>query len=144
MEIDNEQAKINKFLSFAAPIVISTLNNFFKSAGFEVSRQGSGLDTAFSIKAGKKETRFFLHNLLLEIATIDRDQSPLRFDEKLRDFNYFTAKTTGLIQSKLNILLQMLTEDNVDVAVERVMKEARHYERIRVVRFDKPESSQDD
>jgi hypothetical protein len=67
------------------------------------------LKTEFHIKSGEKEMTFYLHNLLLEIATIDRDENPLRFDDRLVDFDYFAKKTARIIESKLKILFKLLS-----------------------------------
>jgi len=112
-----------------------------QSAGMEVKEEGSGLDLAFYIKSGEKEIKFYLHNLLMEIATIDRDEQPPRFDENLWDFEFFLAKTSRLTESKLNILLHLLKEEDVDTAVENISRSAKNYERIRIWRFDQNKSS---
>lgn len=137
MQNNQEIIKINCFLAIAQPIVVSVLKTMFQSLGLEVKKEGSGLDLAFSIKSGEKEVKFYLHNLLLEIVSIDRDEKPLRFDEGLRDFEYFLAKTARLTESKLNILFRLLGEENVDAAIEKINQCAKQYERIRIWRFDK-------
>jgi len=80
--------------------------------------------------------RFCLHNLLLEIATIDRDEQPLRFDQKLRNIDYFARKTAQIAESKLRILFELLAEDNLDKAIDSITQEANNYQRIRIPRFD--------
>ena len=88
-----------------------------QSTGAKVREQGRGLDLSLLIKSGKKKTKFFLHNLFLEIATVDRDDDPLRFDERLRDFDFFLAKMTRLAQNKLKIIFHLLLEEDVDAAI---------------------------
>lgn len=136
MRNQKEIAKIGQFLAGTLPIVVKIVKTFLQSSGWQVKQEGQGLDLVFSIKSGEKETKFFLHNLLLEIATIDRDKEPLRFDEKLRDFDFFLAKTTTLIQSKLKILSHLFAEDDVEAAVKNISQDAKHYERIRIWRFN--------
>lgn len=142
MQDSDQKIKITGFLRVALPIVADVVRTFFKAFDCEVKEEGQGLDLAFSIKKGEKEVKFYMHNLLLEIATIDRDANPLRFDERLRDFDYFLAKTTRLVGSKLWILLQLLSEDDVDEAIENVCRDAKQYERIRIWRFDQQEPDQ--
>lgn len=137
MKSQNEIEKINHFLYMALPIVAGIVRTSLQSSGCKVKQEGCGLDLAFSIKSGKKEIKFDLHNLLLEIATIDRDEEPLRFDENLRDFEFFLNKTSQLVQSKLKVLFHLLGEENVDAAIESISKDAKKYERIRIWRFDK-------
>mgnify|MGYP000492180824 CR=1 FL=1 len=101
-------------------VVIGQIKMILQSTGLEVKEEGCGADLTFSIKSGEKEVKFFLQNLLLEIATIDRDEKPLRFDENLRDFDFFLAKTARLAQSKLRVLFHIFGEEDVDVAIEKI------------------------
>jgi hypothetical protein len=128
--------KINCFLTLMSPIIIEIVKTILQTLDFQVIEKGRGLDLVFSIKAEKKEAEFYLHNLFLEIATIDRDEELLRFDEGLRGFDYFLAKMARLIQSKLNVLFQLLGQEDVDAAIESITKDAKQYERIRIWRFD--------
>jgi len=136
MQDQKEIAKINHFLSLLLPIVVDVIRTIFQSFGWQVEEEGCGLDLAFSIKSGEKELKFFMRNLLLEIATIDRDENTLRFDEELHDFDYFLAKTARLTQSKLQVLFHLLGEEDVDAAIENIIQIAKQYERIRIWRFD--------
>jgi hypothetical protein len=136
MQEQKEIIKINHFLNMVLPLVAELVSAILRSAGAEVQKEGSGLDTAFSIKSGEKEAKFYLHNLLLEIATLDRDEEPLRFDERLRDFDFFLAKTANAIQSKLRILFHVLEEDDIKAAVKNISRDAKLYERVRIWQFD--------
>ena len=136
MQNNEQQIKITGFLHMALPVVTDIIRTFLKTFGWEFKEEGSWLDLAFCIKSGPKEVKFFMHNLMLEIATIDRDENLLRFDEGLRDFDYFLAKTARLVQSKLGILLQLFGQDDVDAAIENICQDTQQYERIRIWRFD--------
>lgn len=140
MQDQNEITKINHFLRLVSPIVVGQVKMLLQSAGMEVKEEGCGADPAFSIKSGEKEIKFFLHNLLMEIVTVDRDEKPLRFDENLHDFDFFLAKTVRLTESKLKILFHLLGEEDVDVAIENISQDAKHYERIRIWRFDQKQT----
>jgi hypothetical protein len=137
-----EIAKINSFLSLVSPIVVEVVRTSLQLVGCEINQEGKGLDLAFYIKSGEKEIKFFLHNLLLEIATIDRDEKPLRFDENLNDLDYRHAKITGLIESKLRILFQLLAENDMDAAIDNISKNTKGYEHIRILKLDPKNSSQ--
>lgn len=137
MQNQKEMAQINNFLRLTSPLIVGQVKLLLQSAGLEVKEEGHASDLAFAIKSDEKEAKFFLQNLLLEIATVDRDEEPLRFDERLRDFDFFLAKTAQLIESKLRILFQVFAEDDVDAALENISKCADQYERIRIWRFDK-------
>jgi len=132
MQNQNEIAKINYFLCVVSPIIVGHMKMLCQSTGAKVREQGRGLDLSLLIKSGKKKMKFFLHNLFLEIATVDRDDDPLRFDEKLRDFDFFLAKMTRLAQNKLKILFHLLLEEDVDAAIENISQNANEYERIRI------------
>jgi len=141
MQEQIEMAKINRFLAEVGPIVVEVTRAVLQVRGCEVEEEGSGLDLAFSIKSGQTELKFYLQNLLLEIVTVDRDQEPLRFDEGLRDFDYFMAKMARAINSKLCVLFHLLKEDDFETAIENVCKDAKNYERIRIWRFDEKSGS---
>ena len=136
MQDNNEIAKINHFLAAVSHVVVEVVKTILQSLDWQVKQQGCGLDMVFSIKQDKKEAEFYLHNLFLEIATIDRDAQPLMFDENLRDFDYFLAKMGQLIASKLNVLFKMLGQEDMDAAIESIAKDSKQYERIRIWRFD--------
>jgi len=136
MQNQKEIAKINHFLSLVLPIVVDVVRTILQSFDCQIKEEGHGLDLAFSIKSGEKEIKFFMHNLLMEIATIDRDEDPLRFDENLWNFDFFLAKTVRLTQNKLQVLFHLLGEEDVDAAIENITQDAKQYERIRIWRFD--------
>lgn len=141
MQNEKEIERINHFLYLVSPIVAEVVRTFLQSCGYEVQKDGQGLSTAFSIKKDKEKVKFYLQNLLLEIATIDRDENPLRFDENLKDFDFFLAKTARLVVSKLNILFHFLGEEDVDAAIEKISLDAKQYERIRIWQFDQKDSA---
>lgn len=136
MQEQIEITKINRFLADVGPIVVGFTRAIIQSIGCDVKDEGSGLDLAFSIKSGEKTLKFYPRNLLLEIATIDRDEEPLRFDEELKDFDYFLAKMARAINSKLRVVFEVLKEDDLETAMESICKDAKDYERIRIWRFD--------
>ena len=142
MQNQKEIAKINHFIYVMLPIVVAYVKMLLQSAGLDLKEEGQGFDLVFSIKSGEKEAKFYLHNLLLEIATIDRDEEPLRFDEKLRDFDLFLAKTAHIVQSKLAVLSHLLGQEDVDAAIENISQNAEQYERIRIWRLDRKPSSE--
>jgi len=136
MQDKNEIAEINHFLAVVSPIVVEVIKTILQSLDWQVKQEGCGLDMVFAIKQNDKEAEFYLHNLFLEIATIDRDQDPLQFDENLWDFDYFLAKMARGIQSKLNVLFKMFGQEDMDAAIESITKDSKQYERIRIWRFD--------
>lgn len=136
MEHQKETERINHFLCFVTPIVIRFVKGVLESADLQVLQEGSGIETALSIRKGEKEAKMYLQNLLLEIATVDRDEEPLRFDENLRDFDFFLAKTARLTESKLKVLFHLFAEEDVDTAIEKISQDAKQYERIRIWQID--------
>ena len=136
MQNQIEIGKINNFLSLVSPVVVNIVKTILQTLGCDVREEGSGLDLTFHIKSEGKEVRFFLNNLLLEIATVDRDEDPLQFDENLRDFNYFLRKTAHVVESKLNVLFQLFGQDDIEAAMENITKDAKQYQRIRIWKVD--------
>ena len=143
MQSQNETAKINHFLCVVSPIVVVHMKMLVQSTGAKVREQGRGLDLTLLIKSGKKKVRFNLQNLFLEIATVDRDDDPLKFDERLHDFQFFLAKMTRVAQGKLKILFHLLLEEDLDAAIEKIGRDARQFERVRIWRLDRNKASQD-
>jgi len=141
MQDKKEIEKINRFLCMVIPVITEIVKTIFQSLDCEVNQRGHGLDLVFSIKYEEKVAEFYLHNLFLEIATIDRDEEPLRFDKGLRDFDYFLAKTACTVASKLNVLFHLFGEEDVDRAIENITRDAQQYQRIRIWRFDQNKSS---
>ena len=141
MQDHNELTRINRFLCMVSPIVIGQVKMILQSAGLQVEEKGSGSELVFIIKSGEKEVHFSLYNLLLEIASIDRDEVPLRFDENLQDFGFFLDKMARLTQSKLQILFKLLAEDDVEKAIDKISLDAEQYQRIRIWRFDQKNPS---
>ena len=82
------------------------------------------IETAFGISLGQ----------ILPFGTHD---DPLRFDERLRDFDYFLAKTARHAQSKLKVLSQLLGEEDVETAIDNISRNTGQFERIRIWRFDR-------
>lgn len=141
MQDRNELSKINRFLHMVSPIVIAQVKRILQSAGLQVEERGSGSDLVFIIKSGEKEIMFSPYNLLMEIASIDRDEVPLRFDENLEDFGFFLDKMARLTQSKLQILFKLLAEDDVEKVIDNISRDAEQYQRIRIWRFDQGNAS---
>jgi len=142
MQNQNEIAKINYFLCVVSPIIVGHMKMLCQSTGAKVREQGRGLELSLLIKSGKKKIKFFLHNLFLEIATVDRDDDPLRFDERLREFDFFLAKMTRIARNKLKILFHLLLEEDVDAAIENIGRDEKQFERVRIWRFDRKPSSE--
>ena len=127
---------IGQFLAFVTPFVVRCLTTFLESSGFLVRQEGSGLDLALCIETPGGEVKFLLHNLLLEIATVDRDENPLRFDDRLIERGFFAHKTAHAIDSKLRVLFCLLRKGSLDEAVRDIEALAKDYERVRIWRID--------
>jgi hypothetical protein len=144
MQEQIEITKINQCLAEVGPIIVGITKAILHAVGCKVEDEGSGLDLAFSIKSDGTTLKFYLRNLLLEIVTVDRDEEPLRFDEGLKDFDYFLAKMGRAINSKLRVVFEVLKEDDLDAAVENICKDSKDYERIRIWRFDQNKEGHSD
>ena len=132
----DQTTKISRFLATATPIVVEIVKSILRTCDCQIEQKGSALELALSIKKDEKEAEFYLQNLLLEIACVDRDEKPLRFDENLLDFDFFLTKTARLTQSKLKVLFHLFGEEDVDTAIENISRDAKQYERIRIWKFD--------
>jgi hypothetical protein len=135
MQEQIEKLKISEFISFTLSIVCGILKQTFEALGISAEQMGIGLNTVFCLKKDDKKMEFYLNNLLLEIATVDRDEIPLRFDENLRDFDYFADKSARLIDSKLRILFELFSQDDIDKVIDNISQKSSQYERIRIIKF---------
>ena len=136
MDRQNDAQKITAFLVFAWPVVSQLVNAMLKALGWQITQKGSSLNVIFDIESKGKRAEFHLYNLLLEIATIDRDEQPLRFDHRLDDFEFFLKKTGQLVQSKIAVLYELLSDDDIDSALQKITDQAGNYQRIRIVKWD--------
>jgi len=134
MDKDQEAVKIAGFLTVAAPTITRLARMVLESHRYQVREEGAGLELVLSISTGHGEVRFFLRNLFLEIATLDRDEEPLRFDQDLLDFGYFLSKTADLVRSKLKLLLHLLETESVEEACKKIQADSAGYERVRIWR----------
>jgi len=134
MDRDQEAVKIAGFLTVAAPTITRLARMVLESHRYQVREEGVGFELVLSISTGHGEVRFFLRNLFLEVATLDRDEEPLRFDQDLLDFGYFLSKTADLIRSKLKLLLHLLETESVEEACKKIQADASGYERVRIWR----------
>jgi len=141
MQDKSEITEINDFLSLTGPAITAQVKMILQSAGLKVKETGRGPDLTFTLKSGHKNVEFCPQNLLMDIATVDRNEEPLRFDRDLRDFDYFLAKKARVIESRLKVVFQFLTEDNLDVAVDNINRNMKKDERIRIWRFNRNKSS---
>lgn len=142
MQNQKEITRINSFLTMVLPVVVDATKRILQSLDFHITEKGRGLDIVFTIKAGEKAAEFHLHNLFLEIATVDRDEESLRFDENLQDFDYFLDKMVRTLTSKLRVLFHLFGEEDVDAAIESIARDAEQYERIRIWKFDQNKTDQ--
>ena len=145
--IDNtlHNKRIDGFLYLTTAAVADVVSKILQSTGCEVTHKGQGLDMVFCIKHEDKEIQFHMHNLLLEIATIDRDEHPMRFDDRVKNFDYFINKSNQAIDSKLKVLFELLFEDDFGKAKENIARLSDNYERIRIWEVEpgkKPASGQ--
>jgi len=131
----SETGKIAVFLSATAQVITETVKKLLIMCGYEVVVNGQGLELRYEVSFGDMKAVFYFRNLYLEIATVDRDAEPLRFDEKLRDHYYFVSKASFIIKSKLDILLKLLKSDDTDKTIDEIFTEFNG-ERIIIEKLD--------
>ena len=139
----NDKRKIEAALDLCYSLVAQVVRSFLVKRGFGVRERGKDLSLIYEIqKDGSTITaEFHFHNLFLEITTQNRDAQFLEFDEGLLDFGYFIFKALKLVESKMEPLLLMLSEDNPTKGIEKMMKLAPNYERLTAAWKDKEEKN---
>lgn len=117
-----QRMKIAGFLVATAETFAATIRRLLLMCGCEVSAFGENLDLRYEIGYHGRVAVLYFRNLYLEIATVDRDAEPLEFDEKLRDFGYFSSKAVHVIKSKLTPLMQMLEATDLDETIGEILE----------------------
>jgi hypothetical protein len=132
----SDYSAIDRFIELFSDGIIKTVMTLFEAMEIEAVLEGEGIESCIHVKNGEKSCDFFMGNLLLEIATIDRDDRPLVFDKALIDPDRFYEKSSKAITSKLAVLMPLLMADDHKKAIEDV-KNMKGYERIRIIEVDK-------
>ncbi|PIU51037.1 hypothetical protein COS91_06555 [Candidatus Desantisbacteria bacterium CG07_land_8_20_14_0_80_39_15] len=134
---EEDRIKIENVLRVAYQFVPSVVKKILEREGFEVEEQGEGLELSYRVKGADDISAVFcLRNLFLEIATRDRDEEPLEFDEELSNFSFFMFKTAKVMETKLKLFVAIL-KNGPDMTPEEMKKIVPEGTRIRVAKFDK-------
>lgn len=134
LQLTEDERQVAVFLAFVGPALAEALSDYLQARGFEIVKIGEGIRQRFTVRNGVHEATLFLRNLFLEIATVDGHEEPLQFDTKLREFDYFTAKATHVVDSKIRLLARMLETENMDEVLEGLDTE---YGKVKILRIDK-------
>ena len=85
----------------------------FISRGYHiVDSYNEGFELVYQIQPKNPEQKsieFCFRNLLLDIATVDRDAEVLQFDAELEDLEYNARKVASIVFSRIEAL-EMLTQ----------------------------------
>ena len=115
MQNEIEAMKISQLIDHIYPFIIQFTKKIIESEGFSIKEKGEGLEQVFTITGGKciDKLDFSFYNLLLEIATIDRDDIPLRFDDRLLDNCYLVKKAAKITSIRLRTIFANLEAENL-------------------------------
>lgn len=134
---EEDRIKIENVLRVAYKFVPSVVKKILEHEGFEAEKQGEGLELSYRVRGRDGLSAVFcLHNLFLEIATKDRDDEPLEFDEELSSFNFFMLKTTKVMETKLKLFVAIL-KNGPDMTPEEMKKIVPEGTTIKMIKFDK-------
>ena len=142
---EEDRMKIENVLRVAYKFVPSAIKDILENEGFKVEEQGKDLDLSYKVSGtGDFHAVFYFHNLFLEIATKDRDDDPLEFDEGLSSFGCFMLKSVKVIDSKLRLFTAILKK-GPDISGEEIKKIVPEGTRVRVTKLRKgtPENLHD-
>ena len=136
---EKDRQQIGRFLNLTCDLITGIVRKILLEKRFKAKEKGEGLNLIFEVHKDKSShwAEFYFHNLFLEITTKDRDAECLQFDEGLVDFGYFLSKTIKAVESKIEPLLVVMNEKNVGKGIEKMMKLAPKYERLRAIWRDK-------
>ena len=98
---------IDGFIGAMSMVIIAYTKDEIHARGMTVEKEeGQGINAVLFLISGNNDGRrveFSFKNTLLEIATMDRDEEPLRFDHSLKDHNYYMHKVKRIMCSKIQI-----------------------------------------
>jgi len=136
---EKDRKQIGEFLNLTYNLTRDLVRRILLDKGFKIKEKGEGLSLIFEIykDSCSLSADFYFHNLFLEIATKDRDAEALEFDDGLTGFGYFLSKATRLVESKIEPLVLIMSEENPGKGIEKIIKLAPRYERLRAIWRDK-------
>lgn len=104
-----ENPKINQFIQgMLEQNCVDFIKVHLQAAFQDVQQKGTGLDAVFHINFNGNKTKFFVKDLLIELAAIDKNEEPLRYDEDLCRLQYFQAKFEMVSTKMINLMLEQL------------------------------------
>lgn len=127
-----EFEKIDRCIKKIAPLVLATLQSVFKEHGMAYELTGKGSDLKYTLKKGPIECSMFLRNLFLEIATIDRDTTPLYYDTRCDNPEFLAKRMYDIVGSKLAPLLPLMSGTDPSQIEKIAWQSHPNYERFRV------------
>jgi hypothetical protein len=135
---------ISHVTEIAAPKVTAYIREQYRAEGLVSQEEGQGPDTTITVTRNGNTSVYILWNTLIEIASIDIDDVPLRFDEGLWDYYYFVKKMKEVVEIRIRVILGSLNAKNSDDLREHLKKcyETGDYERICRWRTSAPDSPQ--
>jgi len=144
----NDDILIYAFIDIMSETLIANTKKEIRARGLTIEKEeGRGFETTLVITSNDNEakTELSLRNALLEIATIDRDEIPPKFDERLQDIDYYALKATQIMMSKIDLLerlLKMPSDENPHQCMEELFNEGG-YERIQIRPVDDHDNLQE-
>ncbi len=102
-----DEMKIVGFINVIYGSVVAYTKELIESIGVSVEKEeGQGVDLTLFLTSDDNRTKaqLRLENLFLEIVSIDRDESSLRFDNNLCDIEYLSDKVTRVVQSRIEVI----------------------------------------
>lgn len=138
----NDMKMIGKFLEIFGDVLIELTKYKIAKFGYNVEITGKYLDTILIIS--KKDSKvdrmeLHIHNMFMEIFTMDRDENPLRFDYGVIDYDYFEKKYEDIINSRVSMIDTMMKSDSKNLKENVINKHSKDMERINIIEIDKDE-----
>jgi hypothetical protein len=119
------------------PVVLKMIEAEFTARKLSYERCGTGFDICYKVGKDSHSTILYIHNLMFEILTVDRDANPLEFDERILKSDYCMHKIAGQVASKLFVLFAWLDGKSAKEIADMVQTEG-NYERFRLVEQETP------
>jgi hypothetical protein len=144
----NENINEKKMIAFCTrifPTVSAIFTDFFDSHGIKHKLVMNDTDgPTYHLTHNNGTSEFYLRNLLLEITTMDRDQIPLVFDERV-DTNplYCSMKINEVCSGRLRVMEEVLNGADLE-SIKNTFKDDKRYRRFQASDKDEDIKSPDE
>ena len=127
------------------PEFVRRFESGIRALGANITRKktiqyaGGGIDPTCLVSAGDARFEFRLGNALKEFLSVDREETPLRFDYGLQDPVYAEEKLACIVTGRLELARVMIESKTPEELKQRLEAIAGGFEKVRFWFSEEPE-----